>query len=180
MAAPKKCPDELRARAVRLYREADPKPVIRRLAEQLGVHPEALRNWIRRDQADHGLPTHRAQPLQRQARRRRGYHRAGYARTTGQTDEVDARMRGAHYRLRRRRGRRCGRPAESPRPRTPSPAPGRRPVSSARTSVPERPSSATRTENPAPGSRAGLRVLGLAGIGPGPHAAMVPPDLGAP
>jgi transposase-like protein len=36
-------PDELRARAVRLYRESDPKPVIRRLAEQLGVHPETLR-----------------------------------------------------------------------------------------------------------------------------------------
>lgn len=54
MSAPKKYPDELRARAVRLYRESDPKPVIRRLAEQLGVHHEALRNWIRRDQADRG------------------------------------------------------------------------------------------------------------------------------
>ncbi|WP_407651718.1 transposase, partial [Actinoplanes sandaracinus] len=47
MAAPKKYPDELRARAVRLYRESDPKPTIRRLAEQLNVHHEALRNWIR-------------------------------------------------------------------------------------------------------------------------------------
>jgi transposase len=28
--------------------------VIKRLAEQLGVHPEALRNWIRQDQADRG------------------------------------------------------------------------------------------------------------------------------
>ncbi len=54
MAAPKKYPDELRERAVRLYRDSDPKPVIRRLAEQLGVHHEALRNWIRQDQADHG------------------------------------------------------------------------------------------------------------------------------
>lgn len=54
MVAPKKYPDELRQRAVRLYRESDPKPVIRRLAEQLGVHHEALRNWIRQDQADHG------------------------------------------------------------------------------------------------------------------------------
>jgi transposase len=54
VAAPKKYPDELRARAVRLYRESDPKPVIRELADQLGVHREALRNWIRRDQADHG------------------------------------------------------------------------------------------------------------------------------
>ena len=54
MVAPKKYPDELRARAVRLYRESDPKPVIRRLADQLNVHPEALRNWIRQDQADRG------------------------------------------------------------------------------------------------------------------------------
>jgi transposase len=54
VAAPKKYPDELRARAVRLYRESDPKPVIRKLAERLGVHPEALRNWIRQDQADAG------------------------------------------------------------------------------------------------------------------------------
>ncbi len=54
MAAPKKYPDELRARALRLYRESDPKPVIRRLAEQLGVHHEALRNWIRQDEADRG------------------------------------------------------------------------------------------------------------------------------
>ena len=54
MAAPKKYPDELRERAVRLYRESDPKPVIRRLAEQLNVHHEALRNWIRQAQADAG------------------------------------------------------------------------------------------------------------------------------
>ncbi|MGW4213673.1 transposase [Lentzea sp. NPDC004789] len=54
MAAPKKYPDELRAQAVRLYRESDPKPVIRQLAEQLGVHHEALRNWIRQDEADRG------------------------------------------------------------------------------------------------------------------------------
>ena len=54
MAAPKKHPDELRARAVRLYRESDRKPVIRQLARQLGVHHEALRNWIRQAEADAG------------------------------------------------------------------------------------------------------------------------------
>ncbi len=54
MAPPKFYPDELRARAVRLCRESGPKPVIRRPAEQLGVHHEALRNWIRQDEADRG------------------------------------------------------------------------------------------------------------------------------
>ncbi|WP_280255147.1 transposase, partial [Nocardia wallacei] len=54
MAASKKYPDELRARAVRLYRDADPKPAIRKLAAQLGVHHEALRNWIRQAEADAG------------------------------------------------------------------------------------------------------------------------------
>ena len=44
MAAPKKYPDELCERAVRLSRESDPKPVIRELAERLNVHHEALRN----------------------------------------------------------------------------------------------------------------------------------------
>lgn len=39
---------------MRLYRVSEPKPVIRRLAEQLGIHPEALRNWIRQDEADNG------------------------------------------------------------------------------------------------------------------------------
>ena len=54
MAAMRKYPVELRERAVRLYRESNPKPVIAQLARQLGVHPEALRNWIRQDEADHG------------------------------------------------------------------------------------------------------------------------------
>lgn len=57
----RKYPIELRERAVRLYRKSDPKPVVRRLAEQLNVHPEALRTWIRQAQADAGeredLPT---------------------------------------------------------------------------------------------------------------------------
>ena len=52
MAANRKYPVELRERAVRLYRESDPKPVIAQLARQLNVHPEALRNWICQDEAD--------------------------------------------------------------------------------------------------------------------------------
>jgi transposase len=54
VAAPKKYPDELRVRAVRLYRQSEPRPVVRRLDEQLGVHHEALRNWIRQDEANRG------------------------------------------------------------------------------------------------------------------------------
>jgi transposase-like protein len=54
VAALKKCPASCVKRAARLYRELDPRPVIRRLAEQLGVHHEVLRNWIRQDEADQG------------------------------------------------------------------------------------------------------------------------------
>jgi transposase len=35
---------------VAMYRAAEPKPVIRQMARQLGVHHEALRNWIRKDE----------------------------------------------------------------------------------------------------------------------------------
>lgn len=54
MPAPRKYPLELRERAVRMYRAAEPKPVIRRMADELGVHHEALRNWIRQAEADAG------------------------------------------------------------------------------------------------------------------------------
>jgi transposase len=54
VAATRKYPAELRERAVRLYRESEPRPVIAQLARQLNVHPEALRNWIRQDEADRG------------------------------------------------------------------------------------------------------------------------------
>ncbi|TRO56032.1 hypothetical protein E4K73_48360 [Streptomyces sp. IB201691-2A2] len=42
----------MRERAVRMYRTSEPKPQIKKLAVDLGVHPEALRGWIR--QADAG------------------------------------------------------------------------------------------------------------------------------
>jgi transposase-like protein len=49
-----KYPDELRERAVRLYRTSNPRPTFRPLGEQLGVHHEALRNWVRQAEADAG------------------------------------------------------------------------------------------------------------------------------
>ena len=60
MAAPRKYPDELRERATRMAGElrADPatKPgAIKRVADQLGMHPETLRDWVRRAEIDGGV-----------------------------------------------------------------------------------------------------------------------------
>ena len=59
MPAPKKYPDELRERATRLAVEARRDPVgavgaIRRIADQLGIHPEALRGWVKKAEIDAG------------------------------------------------------------------------------------------------------------------------------
>ena len=59
MPAPKKYPDELRERATRLAVEARRDPAstvgaIRRIADQLGIHPEALRGWVKKAEIDAG------------------------------------------------------------------------------------------------------------------------------
>lgn len=60
MSAPKKFSDELRERATRMAVELRQDPAtksgaIRRVAEQLGMHPETLRNWVRRAEIDGGV-----------------------------------------------------------------------------------------------------------------------------
>lgn len=72
MPAPRKYPLELRERAVRMYRTAEPKPVIRRMAEELGVHHEALRNWIRQAEADAGERDDLLTTEEKEVRRRSG------------------------------------------------------------------------------------------------------------
>ena len=74
MAPPKKYPDDLKARAVRLWRDSQPRRPIAHIARELGVHPEALRNWIRQDEADRGqrddrLTSQQLEELQRLRRR---------------------------------------------------------------------------------------------------------------
>lgn len=61
MPAPKKYPDELRQRAVRLVAEArgeDPKlsmtAAVQRIGQRTGVNPDTLRGWCRQSDIDTG------------------------------------------------------------------------------------------------------------------------------
>jgi transposase len=57
MPAPRKYPDELRERAVRLVFESG-RPIAH-VAADLGIHREALRQWVRQAEADAGGRTDR-------------------------------------------------------------------------------------------------------------------------
>ena len=66
MTSRKQHPAELRERAVRLYRETSPTPTIVSVARKLNVGSEALRNWIRQDEADRDQPTDRLSTEERE------------------------------------------------------------------------------------------------------------------
>ena len=63
MAAPRKYSQEIRDRAVRLARESD--LPLAQIARDLGVHKEALRTWVRQDEADRGERSDRLSTLER-------------------------------------------------------------------------------------------------------------------
>ena len=59
MPAPRKYPDELRARAIRLVLDVEEETgnvtaACRRIGEELGINKDALRGWVKQAQIDSG------------------------------------------------------------------------------------------------------------------------------
>lgn len=60
MSAPKKYPNEVRERAVRLVLDVEEEAgsvtgACRRVGEQLGINPDTLRGWVKQAQIDAGV-----------------------------------------------------------------------------------------------------------------------------
>ncbi len=68
MARPSKYPPEFRARAVALVLESG-RP-IKHVADELGLGPESLRQWVRQHEADHGQSSDRPTSVENQELRR--------------------------------------------------------------------------------------------------------------
>jgi transposase len=64
MPRPRKYPDDLRERAVRLVFESQ-RPIAQ-VAKDLGVHREALRLWVRQAEADAGTRNERLTSVERE------------------------------------------------------------------------------------------------------------------
>ncbi|MBO3089083.1 transposase [Cellulomonas dongxiuzhuiae] len=85
MAAPRKYPDELRERVIRMAVETRRDPgtrvgAFKRIGELLGIHPETLRNWVTQVEVDAverpGTTTSDAQRLAELERENRELRRA--------------------------------------------------------------------------------------------------------
>ena len=68
MARPSKYPPEFRARAVALVLESG-RP-IKHVADELGLGPESLRQWVRQHEADQGQRSDRPSSVENQELRR--------------------------------------------------------------------------------------------------------------
>jgi transposase len=106
MAAPRKYPEELRERAVRMAVDLRRDPAtrmgaLRRVGEQLGINPETLRNWVTQAEVDAGdrpgLTTDEAQRMVELEREVRELRRANEILRTASAffaaAELDRRLR---------------------------------------------------------------------------------------